>query len=53
MIVARALSMRRRALAIQRRASSEASKLPSLKFFEVVRRVDKLFSKAMTDDPDG
>jgi hypothetical protein len=53
MIVARALSTRRRAFATQRRASSEASKLLSLKLFDAARRVDRLLSNAITDDPDG
>jgi hypothetical protein len=51
--VTRALSIRRSALAMQRRASSEASKLLSLKLFDIVRRVDRLLADAITDDPDG
>jgi hypothetical protein len=53
MSVARAVSMRRRALAIQRRASSAASRLLSLKLFDAARSVDRLLSDAMTVDPDG
>jgi hypothetical protein len=53
MSVARALSMRRRALAMQRRASSEASILLSLKLFDAASRVDRLLSDATTVDPDG
>jgi len=53
MRVERAVSMRRRAFAMQRRASSEASKLLSLKFFDAARRVDRLLSDAKTADPDG
>lgn len=40
-------------LAMQRRASSDASKLLLLKFFDTVRRIDRLLADAMTDDPDG
>jgi hypothetical protein len=38
---------------MQRRASSEASRLLSLKLFDAARRVDKLLSDATTVDPDG
>jgi hypothetical protein len=50
--VVRALSMRRSALAMQRRASNEASKLLPLKFFDTARRMDRLLADATTDDPD-
>ena len=53
MSVVLALSMRRRVLAMQRRASSDASKLLLLKFFDTARRMDRLPAEAMTDDPDG
>jgi hypothetical protein len=51
--VVRALSMRRSVLAMQRRASNEASKLLPLKFFDTATRMDRLLADAMTDDPDG
>jgi hypothetical protein len=38
---------------MQRRASSEASKLLSLKVFDIARSVDRLLADAITDDPDG
>jgi hypothetical protein len=38
---------------MQRRASSEASRLLSLMLFDAVRRVDRLLFDAMTVDPDG
>lgn len=40
-------------LAMQRRASNEASKLLLLKFFDTARRMDRLLADAMTEDPDG
>ena len=40
-------------LAMQRRASSDASKLLLLKFFDTASRMDRLLASAMTDDPDG
>ena len=40
-------------LAMQRRASSDASKLLPLKFFDTARRMDRLLADARTDDPDG
>ena len=45
--------MRRSVLAMQRRASNDASKLLPLKFFDTRMRMDRLLADAMTDDPDG